>query len=71
MKKILFDFTPYVLGSWDIMVTRYNHKDEIISQTIFVAHKIDGEITFENFDASSDFLRPAEIDYIQTLLLNS
>jgi hypothetical protein len=71
MKKILFDFTPYVLGSWDIMVTRYNHNSEIISQTKFVAHKIDGEIVFENFDADSAILNSAEIDYIQTILLNS
>ena len=71
MKKILFDFTPYVLDSWDIMITRYNDNHEIISQTIFVAHKIDGKIIFENFDVSSHELNDAEVNYIKTILLNS
>jgi uncharacterized ubiquitin-like protein YukD len=71
MKKITFDFTPYVLGSYDVYVARYNDKDEIISQTIFVAHKIDGKIIFENFDVGSYELNDAEINYIETILLNS
>lgn len=71
MKKIIFDFTPYVLGSYDVFVARYNEKDEMISYTSFVAHKIDGKIVFENFDVGGYNLNDPEINYIETILLNS
>ena len=71
MKKITFDFTPYVLGSYNIYISRYNHKDEIISYSSFIAHKIDNKIVFENFDAGGYELNDPEINYIQTILLNS
>ena len=70
MKKILFDFMPYVLDSWDIMITRYNQNDEIISQTLFIAHKIEGKIVFENFGEYSYPLSEAETNYLNTILLN-
>ena len=70
MKKILFDFTPYVLDSWSIMITRYSYV-QMISQTLFIAHKIDGKIVFENFEEDSYPLNEAETNYINTILLNS
>jgi hypothetical protein len=71
MKKITFDFSPYVLDSWDVMISRHDCHNQLLNQTIFVAHKIDGEIIFENFNESSNHLNSAEKNYIQTILLNS
>jgi len=71
MKKITFDFAPYVLDSWDIMITRYNDNNEILSQTIFIAHKIDGELVFENFEDGSQLLNDAEKNYIKSILNNN
>ena len=71
MKKITFDFAPYILDSWDVMVTRYNDNNEILSQTIFSAHKIDGDLVIENFEDGSELLNDAEIMYIKSILNNS
>jgi hypothetical protein len=71
MKKITFDFAPYVLNSWDVMVTRYNDGNEILSQTKFIAHKINGELVFENFEDNNQVLNDAEKNYIQSILNNS
>ena len=43
----------------------------MISQTLFIAHKIDGKIVFENFEEDSHPLNEAETNYIKTILLNS
>ena len=71
MKKITFDFTPYVLDSYDIEVTRYNENDAVVSFTKCVAHKINGAILFENFEPGSHEFMDAEKKYIITILLNS
>lgn len=75
MKKIIFDFGPYLLDSWDVMITRYNDKNEIVSQTNFIAHRINGELIFENYEDYEDFdtpiLNDAEIMYIKSILNNS
>lgn len=70
MKKITFDFTPYVLGSCHVEVNRYNENDELISYSKFTSHKINGTLKFENFDADGDNLSEAEIIYIETILNN-
>jgi hypothetical protein len=71
MKKITFDFTPYVLGSCHVEVTRYNENDELISYSKFTSHKIDGRLKFENFDVGGHNLSEAEKSYIETILLNN
>lgn len=72
MKKITFDFAPYVLDSWDIMITRYNDNNEIMSQTNFIAHKIDGELIFEDsWIHGSELLNDAERTYCKSILYNS